>query len=93
MVGAFYSFGKAIIGVKDLILTKKVLIFSQKVQNKLVSDVEMKRHLEDLCNNPKKLHKELEVIITYLNRHTKYTKSLMLANFYILYLGREIEWC
>lgn len=92
IIGTGYSVGKVFIGVKDLALTKKVLIFSQKVRKGMLSDNDIREHLEILQHNPQKLHKELEIIMNYLDRHTKYTKALILANFYLLYLDKKIEW-
>lgn len=92
IIGSCYSIGKVYFGVKDITLTKKVLIFSQKVRKKVISDYELNEHLEILKSDKQKLNKELEIIINYLDRHTKYIKAQILANFYLLYLSKKIEW-
>ncbi len=92
LVRTIYTSEKIYVSVKDLILTKKVLVFSKKIQKKLISNSELKEHVELLKSDPVKLNKELEIILTYLDRQTKYTKAIILANFYLQYLAGEIEW-
>lgn len=91
MIGAGYAIGKTFFALKDVMLTKKALVFAQKVQNGIAENAKLKKHKEKLSNKPKKLIKELEIILTYLDRHTKFIKNLILGNFYIMYYDEEVE--
>lgn len=91
IIGAGYTIGKTFFALKDVILTKKALVFAQKVQNGMGGGEKLKKHKEKLADNPKRLIKELEILLTYLDRHTKFIKNLILGNFYIMYYDEDID--
>jgi len=87
-----YTSGKIIISIRDLFLTKKVMIFVQSVQKRSLSNTEISKHVNQLKSDQARLNKELEIILTYLDRQTKYIKTVILANFYLQYLAEIIDW-
>ncbi len=91
LVKSFFSAAKTGIMVRDAILARKVLIFAQHVQGGNCSERELEQHREKFRNDPNALNKELEIVLTYLDRHSKYTKSLILANFYNCYLRDPVK--
>lgn len=91
IIGIGYTMGKTFFTLKDVMLTRKALVFAQKVQDGTVDNRKLKRHKEKLTSDPKRLVKELEIILTYLDRHTKFIKNLMLGNFYILYYDEDVD--
>ena len=91
IIGVGYTMGKTFFALKDVMLTKKALVFAQKVQNGMADNKKLKIHKEKLESEPKKLIKELEIILTYLDRHTKFIKNLILGNFYIMYYDEDVD--
>lgn len=57
----------------------------------MAENAKLKKHKEELLSKPKKMVKELEIILTYLDRHTKFIKNLILGNFYIMYYDEDVE--
>jgi hypothetical protein len=94
LLGVVYGFGKSVFAIRDIFLAKKIIVFTQNIQNGTVNREKIKNHKELLEKKPKKMYKELEIILNYLERHTKYIKNLMLGNFYLLYIdeGHDFNW-
>lgn len=90
--GSFIKIGKTIKSIHDAIFAKKVLVFAQNIHSGNDSEDKWERHKEKLKNNPKRLMKELEVLLIYIDRHTKYIKNKILGKFYSLYYMGEIDW-
>ncbi len=91
IISAGYSIGRTLFAIKDFMLTKKALVFTQMIRNGNTENMKLKKHKQELSEKPKKLLKELEIILMYLDRHTKVFKSKILGNFYKAYIDDEIE--
>lgn len=92
ILGGLIKVGNTIKTVHDAFFTKKVITFAQSIHNKNSNEEKWKQHKEKLINNPKRLIKEVEVLLIYIDRHTKYIKSKVLGNFYSLYYMEKIDW-
>ena len=90
--GTIYKVGKITTSIRDIIFAKKVLVFAQQVQQKSAGSNVLQEQKEKLKNSDKKLTKELEVILDYLERQTGYIKAKILGNFYFLFLSEELSW-
>lgn len=91
IISAGYSIGKTFFAIKDFMLTKKAIVFAQMIRNGNTENKKLEKHKQELSEKPKKLLKELEIILMYLDRHTKLLKSKILGNFYNAYIDNEIE--
>lgn len=91
IIGVAYTTSKLFISLKDAMLTKKALVFAQRVQAGTADKKTLEKHREKLNKKPKKLMKELEALLVHLDKHTTYLKNKILGNFYILYLDEDID--
>jgi hypothetical protein len=91
VIGSLYGLGKTAKNLKDLFLIKKILVFNQQLRSGTANKEIVKKHKKKINEKPNLARKEMEVILAYLDKHIKYTKSMILANFYLLYIDDEIE--
>lgn len=91
VLGTICAITKTGIGIQDIIRSRKILIFAQQVQQGTCAHQKLEKHKNELKKKPGAFQKELEIILTYIDRHSKYTKSLILANFYRKYLDDPYE--
>lgn len=91
-IGTVYKIGKIGYSVSRLSFIKKSLIFAQEMQRNNIGKGVLEKHKALMESNPKKYHKELELIIEYLNRQVGYEKSVLNARVYYLYLNENIDY-
>ena len=92
VIGTIYKIGKTVTAVKDIVSTKRTLVFAQQVQHQNIGKDVLQKHKEKLIDDPKKFNKELEVILDYLEKQTGYLKAKILGKFYYLYLSNRCKW-
>lgn len=93
IVGTFIRGVKSIIGIRDAFLTKHVLVFTQQLNSNSLPQEEIKKHYEELKNNPKKKLRELEAVLQSISKHKKYIQDKILANFYAAYCDPDAPDC
>ncbi len=88
-VGTLINVANFVGNVRNIFLTKHVLVFAQQLNNSTLSREEIKKHYEELEKNPKKKLQELEIILQTLSKNRKYIQDKILANFYSAYCNPD----
>lgn len=91
IVGILRKLHKGFVDIHDLIFSKKVIVFSQAINNHDISQEVLKKHLEKLEKNPQRKFAELQTLIMYIEKNDKFIKSKMMANFYFLYISCDVD--
>lgn len=91
IVGIGVKVTKGLVAFKNIFLTKKVLVFAQKIQKGNIDREKIQEHIDDLNRHPKKKQHEMEIILSNLDKHIKYTKNMMLGNNYLRYLSGDYD--
>lgn len=91
IISSLIGLGKIVITAKELLLTKKILVFNQQLKNGTASREIIEKHKIKIMKKPSLAKKELEVVLAHLDKHIKYTKNMMLANFYLMHIDDRIE--
>lgn len=89
VLGILQKTGKLLLDIRNLYITKHVLVFAQNLNRGSLNRTEIIKHYENLEKNPKKKIMELETIINHVSIHYKYIQDKILANFYMLYCNPE----
>ncbi|MCL2587785.1 MAG: hypothetical protein FWD84_00065 [Oscillospiraceae bacterium] len=92
VVGLFTSILKVSYNLHERNLSKKMLVFFKTLNDGSISREKLVEYQKTLSKNPKKLEKELGRVMLFLNRHTEYTQSQVLAKFYQAYIAQRISW-
>ena len=82
--GSIVKVGRLVSTVHDAIFTKKVLAFAQSIHSGSGDETKWIQHKEKLMSDSKRLINEVEIILNYIDRHTRCVKSKILGNFYAL---------
>ena len=90
IVGTFIRGIKSIIGIRDVFLTKHVLVFTQRLNSNSLPQEKIKQHYDELEKNPKKKLRELEAVLQSISKHKKYIQDKILANFYAVYCDPDV---
>ena len=92
ILGSVVKAGKIVSTIHDAIFVKKVIAFAQNIHSGSGNEEKWNQHKEKLLSDQKRLIKEIEVLLIYIDRYTKYLKSKILGKFYILYVKEELDW-
>lgn len=90
--GSVVKAGKIVSTINDAIFVKKVIVFAQSIHSGSGNEKKWSQHKDKLLRDQKRLIKEIEVLLTYIDRYTKYLKSKILGRFYMLYINEELDW-
>lgn len=95
LVGTALKLGQIALTVRNLIMTRNYYVFISDLRKDRKTDIELKKHIQVLNNNPKQLQKELEILLVYLEQYKEVEKAQYMANVYRAYLNCSvggIEW-
>lgn len=90
LVGSIVKLSKLSLAIRDRFLLKKTLRFIVQV-NQASDSQKFQKHFKNLQSNKKIMEKELEHVLFVLDRLNNQRKSEILANFYISYIDKDIE--
>ena len=90
IIKSIYAVGKVAICLRDKFFCQRTLAFLQEFTNDQISKEALEKHIEKL-NDEKRLKKEYETVIQYLDLCTKDKQAQLLARFYLGFLKGEIS--
>ena len=91
IIKTVYTLGKAAVSVRDKFFCQRVLAFIQEFNNGGLTSYDIEKHKIEISDD-KKLKKELETVLQYIDLCTKTTQAQILARFYRGYINGEISW-
>lgn len=88
-VVSLYKIGNSI---RERAFLKNLVAFIEELNRGIINEEERQLHIQKYCEDRKKREHELEYIILLIERQLEYTKSSLLAKFYLCYLNERISW-
>lgn len=95
VIGTLINLGKCGMTIKNLQFAKNYYVFIQEIRNKEISKEKLDKHIEELKNNPKRMRKEMETLLIYLEQYKEIEKIKYMANIYYAFLRsglKGIKW-
>ena len=90
VIGTLINLGKCGMTIKNLQFAKNYYIFIQEIRNKEISKEKLDKHIEELKNNPKRMRKEMETLLIYLEQY-KEIEKLNIWQIFIMLFNIRIE--
>lgn len=92
IIKTFIGVGKITKSIRERNLMKNLVIFINKLNSGNIDKEKLKKHKEELNQNPKKAEKELGRILIILEQTIDNLKSSILGKLYKAYINQEIDW-
>lgn len=92
IIKTFIGMGKITKNIRERNLMKNLVIFINELNSGNVDTEKLKKHKEELNQNPKKAEKELGRILIILEQTIDNLKSSILGKLYKAYINQEIDW-
>lgn len=92
IIKTFISVGKITKSIRERNLIKNLVIFINELNSGNIDKEKLKKHKEELNQNPKKAEKELGRILIILEQTIDNLKSSILGKLYKAYINQEIDW-
>ncbi len=92
IVKTFISVGRIAKNIGERNLLKNLIIFLNELNSGNIDKEKLKKHKEELNQNPKKAEKELGRILIILEQTLDNIKSSVLGRLYKAYINQEIDW-
>lgn len=90
LVGSAMKLGQSVLTVKNLITARNYYIFISELRKDKKTDEELQEHLHELEKDPKKLQKEIEMLLVYIERYKEEEKVQYMVNVYRAYFDRSL---
>ena len=75
VIGTLINLAKWGMTIKNLQFAKNYYVFIQEIRNKEISKEKLDKHIEELKNNPKRMRKEMETLLIYLEQYKEIKKA------------------
>lgn len=92
IIKTFIGVGKITKSIRERNLMKNLVIFINELNSGNIDKEKLKKHKEELNQNPKKAEKELGRILIILEQTIDNLKSSILGKLYKAYINQEIDW-
>ena len=92
IIKTFIGVGKITTSIRERNLMKNLVIFINELNSGNIDKEKLKKHKEELNQNPKKAEKELGRILIILEQTIDNLKSSILGKLYKAYINQEIDW-
>ena len=92
IIKTFIGVGKITKSIRERNLMKNLVIFINELNSGNIDKEKLKKHKEELNQNPKKAEKELGRILIILEQTIDNLKSSILGKLYKAYINQEINW-
>lgn len=92
IIKTFIGIGKITKSIRERNLMKNLAIFINELNSGNIDKEKLKKHKEELNQNPKKAEKELGRILIILEQTIDNLKSSILGKLYKAYINQEIDW-
>ncbi len=92
IIKTFIGVGKITKSIRKRNLMKNLVIFINELNSGNIDKEKLKKHKEELNQNPKKAEKELGRILIILEQTIDNLKSSILGKLYKAYINQEIDW-
>lgn len=92
IIKTFIGIGKITKSIRERNLMKNLVIFINELNSGKIDRKKLKKHKEELRQNPKKAEKELGRILIILEQTIDNIKSSILGKLYKEYINQEIDW-
>ena len=92
IIKTFIGVGKITKSIRERNLMKNLVIFINELNSGNIDKEKLKKHKEELNQNPKKAEKELGSILIILEQTIDNLKSSILGKLYKAYINQEIDW-
>lgn len=92
IIKTFIGVGKITKSIRERNLMKNLVIFINELNSGNIVKEKLKKHKEELNQNPKKAEKELGRILIILEQTIDNLKSSILGKLYKAYINQEIDW-
>ena len=90
VIGTALKLGQSVLSVRNLIMARNYYIFISDLRKEKKTDAELQRHIREFENKPKKIQKELELLLIYMDRYKEEEKAQYMANIYRAYLNNSV---
>lgn len=91
VVKTFIAICKTGMSIKDRFFAKKLMIFSYQINTDNISDSELKKRKKAIENHEKWIEREIEEIITFLDKFDFAYKAQILAKLYVAFVNGVIS--
>lgn len=91
LVGTAFKLGQSVLTLRNLIMARNYYIFISELRKNKKIDEELQEHLRELGKDPKKLRKEIEMLLIYIERYQEEEKAQYMANIYCAYLNHTVS--
>ena len=92
IIKTFIGVGKITKSIRERNLMKNLVIFINELNSGNIVKEKLKKHKEELNQNPKKAEKELGRVLIILEQTIDNLKSSILGKLYKAYINQEIDW-
>ena len=92
IIKTFIGVGKITKSIRERNLMKNLVIFINELNSGNIDKEKLKKHKEELNQNPKKAEKELGRILIILEQTIDNLKLSILGKLYKAYINQEINW-
>lgn len=90
IVGTAFKLGKTVLTFRNLIMTRNYYIFISDLRKDQKMDEKLQRHICELKKDPKKMQKEIEMLLIYFERYKEVEKAQYMANIYRGFLNTSV---
>lgn len=90
LIGTALKLGQSVLSFKNLIMARNYYIFISDLRKDKKTDVALQKHIREYERDPKKIQKELEMLLIYMERYKEEEKAQYMANIYRAYLNDSL---